>query len=152
MCETFYYSIDRKTIRMCEIDEGRPPIQLPNELLYMITKPMEDADRIALALSGTFDGFASFFNTKWWCVFISKQHFMVLTNTIFYWLLIFLLTGIRKRSQLITSTIFSLVQLLGTDTWISTSAFLWISQRSMPIVVIGSLPSFFLKSSGKLRT
>ncbi len=49
---------------MSEIGE-RKPIQLPNELLYVITKPMEDADRVALALSGAFDGFASFYNTKW---------------------------------------------------------------------------------------
>ena len=50
---------------MCENDEGRPPIQLPNEILYLITKTLEDADRVSLALSGSFDGFASFYNAKW---------------------------------------------------------------------------------------
>ena len=38
--------------------EGRWPIQLPNELLLFITKPLDDRDCVALALSGAFEGFA----------------------------------------------------------------------------------------------
>ena len=49
---------------MFGISESKP-IQLPNELLYIITKPMEDADCVSLALSGTFRGFSSFYDAKW---------------------------------------------------------------------------------------
>ena len=44
--------------------EGRRPIQLPNELLFFITKPLDDRDCVALALSGAFEGFASFYDAE----------------------------------------------------------------------------------------
>jgi len=44
--------------------DGRQPIQLPNELLLFITKPLDDRDCVALALSGAFEGFASFYDAE----------------------------------------------------------------------------------------
>lgn len=46
-------------------DEGtRPPIRLPKELLLFIFKSLDDRDRVALAISGAFEGFASLYDVE----------------------------------------------------------------------------------------
>ena len=46
-------------------DDGtRPPIQLPNELLLSVSKSLDDRDCVALALSGAFEEFASFYDAE----------------------------------------------------------------------------------------
>jgi len=51
---------------MFELDDDgkRPPIQLPNEMLFFIANSLEDRDCVATALSGAFDGFASLYDAE----------------------------------------------------------------------------------------
>jgi len=44
---------------MLRIDPG---IRLPNELLFMISKKLDDTDRLALAISEQFEGYASVYD------------------------------------------------------------------------------------------
>ncbi len=51
-------------------DDGkRPPIQLSNELLLLVTKSLGDRDCVALALSGAFEAFASLYDAERWLNF-----------------------------------------------------------------------------------
>lgn len=43
---------------------SKPGIRLPNELLDMISKYLEDTDRLAIALSNGFQGYASFYDAN----------------------------------------------------------------------------------------
>ncbi len=53
-------------VKMFRINDASP-LQLPNELLLFITKSLDDINCLSLVLSEAFQGFASFYDSKWKC-------------------------------------------------------------------------------------